>query len=273
MTVVIPSKRGEYLEYTLKSLANQTIKPDEVVLVLKNCKISKIEKICDELGLNCIIEEQKRGYFTHALNMGKNFASGDIILFTDDDAIATNIWVEQYIKQFLKYPERIGGISSRDVYYDISTRKIIKTPDDYFHIKLYRLLVRPLFDPPHPELKKYRFGSYISKKYKFVYGSGIPNKVCYSLPFRGVNMAFRKEAIEDIYFIEHEGLKAGFRNEQHFGVQLILKGYDSIYVPDNFVYHIIRTSLSRFNGTVKKQLMKEEEIVRRKIIQLLEEKR
>lgn len=270
VSVIIPSKGGEYLEYTLKSLAKQTVKPDEVIIVLKDCNIEKIESISNKLGLNCIIEEQKKGYFTHALNIGLNLASGEIILFTDDDVITPNEWIEQYIKQFSSYPEKVGSISSRDIYYDLSTKKTIKTPDDYLYIKLYRLFVRPIIDPPHPKLKKYKLGSYISKKYKFVFGRGIPNKVCYSLPFRGVNMAFRREAIEDLKFIEHKDLKRGFRNEQHFGVQLILKGYDSVYVPNNFVYHIVRKSLSRVSKMEKKQLMKEEEIVRREIIKLLE---
>ena len=83
-------------------------------------------------------------------------------------------------------------------------------------------------------------------------------------------MAFRKEAIKDIWFIEHKDLKRGFRNEQHFGLQLILKGYNSIYVPNNYVYHIYRESLSRVDRKLKEALKKEEEIVKSKIIELLQ---
>ncbi|HIE36541.1 TPA: glycosyltransferase family 2 protein, partial [Candidatus Geothermarchaeota archaeon] len=126
VSVIIPSKGGEYLEYTLKSLAKQTVKPDEVIIVLKDCNIEKIESISNKLGLNCIIEEQKKGYFTHALNIGLNLASGEIILFTDDDVITPNEWIEQYIKQFSSYPEKVGSISSRDIYYDLSTKKLLK---------------------------------------------------------------------------------------------------------------------------------------------------
>lgn len=270
VSVVIPSKGGEYLEYTLKSLKTQTIEPDEIVLILKDCEINQIEKTCEKLKLKAVIEEQKAGYFTNALNMGKRMADGDLIIFTDDDVILPEDWVKNYVELFKSSPNTIGSFSSRDVYYNLKTNKILKTPDDYFQVRLFRIFLRPLLDPPHPFLKKYRFGSYISKNYNFVFGRGIPKKECYSLPFRGVNMAFRKEAIENIWFIEHPELKRGFRCEQHFGLQMLLEGYDSVYVPDNYVYHIVRESLSRPKKKEDWRALEwEEEIVRQEIIKML----
>lgn len=269
VSVIVPTMGGSYLKFLLESLKNQEISPYEVILVLKDCDINEIKALCKKFKINCKIVEQEEGYFTHALNLGKEAASGDIIIFTDDDAIAPKKWIKRYIELFSKHSKKVGSISSRDVYYDISTGRILRAPDDLIHVRLYRQIIRPILDPPHPLLKKYRLGSYISKRYKFVTGRGIPDKVCYSLPFRGVNMAFRREAIKDISFIEHNGLKRGFRNEQHFGVQLILNGYDSIYYPDNYVYHISRESLSRVDKKLKEVLKREEEIVREEIIRLL----
>jgi len=269
VSVIVPTKGGEYLKFLLESLQNQERSPDEVILVIKEYDTNGIEDLCKSFKLNCKIIQQDEGYFTHALNLGKKAASGDILVFTDDDAIAPKKWIKKYIELFSKYPEKVGSISSRDIYYDISTKRVLKTPDDYIYVKSYRRFIRPILDPPHPLLKKYSLGSYISKRYEFATGSGIPNKICYSLPFRGVNMAFRRKAIRDIFFIEHEELKRGFGNEQHFGVQLILHGYESVYHPDNYVYHIWRTSLSRGNRRMKKELKKEKEIVKKEIIRLL----
>ncbi len=84
VSVIIPSKGGEYLEHTLKSLANQSIKPHEVILVLKNCDMIKFEALCEKLKLNCIIEEQKEGYVTQAMNIGKKIADCEILIFTDE---------------------------------------------------------------------------------------------------------------------------------------------------------------------------------------------
>ena len=119
VSIVIPSKGGEYLEYTLQSLAKQTNKPDEVILVLKDCDVEKIENICDKLKLQSVIEEQKKGFFIEAMNIGKNLASGEIIIFTDDDVILPNDWIQKYVKLFRNYPENIGSISSRDIYYNL----------------------------------------------------------------------------------------------------------------------------------------------------------
>lgn len=275
VSIVIPSKGGEYLEHTLKSIAKQNLKPDEVVLVLKDIAATeKVEKIVSKYNLRFILEEQKGGFFTKALNIGKELASGDIIIFTDDDIIAPEDWTKKYVKLFKINSNKIGSISSRDKYYELRTKKLIKTPDDLLYVKVYRRLIRPLLDPPLSILNRYRLGSYISKKFNFVIGKGIPNKECFSLPFRGVNMAFRRDCIEDIFFIEHPELKRGFRNEQHFGIQLILKGYESIYVPYNYVFHIVRESLSRVYSSkeknrLKEQLKKEEEIVRNEIKKIL----
>lgn len=268
ISLIIPSKGCKFLEYALRSLANQSLKPTEVILVLKDCEIKIIERLCSEFNLNFILEEQKKGFVTNALNLGKKIAIGDILIFTDDDIIAPEKWIENYVKLFLKL--RVASISSRDVYYDLQKKKILKTPDDKKHIKMFRYFVRPIIDPPHPLLKRYRLGSYISKRYKFVFGRGIPNKECLSLPFRGVNMAFKKEAVEGINFLENEHFIRGFRCEQHFGIQLILKGYESVYTPKNPVYHIVHESLSRVQTKEEIQKLKfEEEIVRKEIMNLL----
>jgi glycosyltransferase involved in cell wall biosynthesis len=270
-SVIIPSKGGEFLEYVLKSLSSQTIKPEEVILVLKDCDTRKFEEITAQQGLRGVIIEQQGGFVTHALNLGKKEASYELILFTDDDVILPSHWVENYLKLFKQVEKTVGCVSSRDVYFDLKNKRKVKTPDDYLHVKVFRSFVRPFLDPPHPKLKKYRFGSYISKKYNFVFGKGIPNKNCYSLPFRGVNMGFRKEAIEEIKFIEHPEIRRGFRYEQHLGIQLLLLGYDSVYYPANPVLHIIRESLSRTKKI--EELKKEEEIIKGEIIRLLQMER
>ncbi|MGB9622305.1 MAG: glycosyltransferase family 2 protein, partial [Candidatus Bathyarchaeia archaeon] len=98
---------------------------------------------------------------------------------------------------------------------------------------------------PHPLLKRYKFGVYLTRNYKVVHGPYIPTRPCLSLPFRGVNMSFKKESLDDVEFPEHPLLIRALGNEQYVGLQLILKGWESIYVPDNPILHIIHESLSR----------------------------
>jgi hypothetical protein len=61
-------------------------------------------------------------------------------------------------------------------------------------------------------------------------------------------MSFKASYIYDTWFPEHELLRRAPGNEQYFGLQMVLKGLNTIYIPDNPVLHIAREeSLSRSN--------------------------
>jgi len=219
--------------------------------------------------LKCVIIEQSEGYVTHALNMGKSEASGDLVIFTDDDAIAFPKWVERYIKLHQMYSSNVACISSRDIYIDLNDMRIKPTPDDIPYIKLYRWLVRPWLERPHPIMRKYRLGVYLTVDFKIAHGPYIPTKPCYSLPFRGVNMSFKGVALSDVWFPEHPLLRRALGYEQYIGIQLVMKEWDSIYVPSNPVLHIMHESLSR---TKSDEVRKELEIMRTMYAKLINQK-
>jgi glycosyltransferase involved in cell wall biosynthesis len=245
VSIVIPSKGCEYVKYLFTGLRNQTINSFEVILVVKDCMLKAMENLCQECSLRCVVIEQKEGYFTHALNLGKKEAKGDITIFTDDDVIPPQKWVERYVKLHTLY-KHVAGVCSRDIYIDLGSTKLLPTPDDKPEVKLYRFFIRSWLEQPIPLLSKYRLGVYIMKKLNIAHGYGIPNKICYSLPLRGANMSFKTGYIYDAWFPEHKLLKRAFGNEQYFALQLVLKGFDTIYVPNNPVLHIMRSeSLSR----------------------------
>jgi len=268
ISLVVPSNGCEYLEYLLLGLREQNIKSFEIILVIKNCNFKAVDDLCRKYSLKCIVIEQKEGYFTHALNLGKKEARGDIVIFTDDDAIPIQKWIERYIKLHRMY-RYIAGICSRDIYVDLEKRKLLPTPDDKPEIKLYRLFIRSWLEPPHPLLKKYRLGVYLTKRLNIAHGSCIPSRTCYSLPLRGVNMSFKTSYIYDIWFSEHRLLKRAPGNEQYFALQLVLKGFDIIYVPNNPVFHTARReSLSRTR--YREELKREFEIMKSLYMELLQ---
>jgi glycosyltransferase involved in cell wall biosynthesis len=245
VSIIVPSKGCAYLSFLMRALRDQTIRPSEVILVVKSCDLRSVESLCDKFSLSCVIIEQRKGYVTHALNIGKSEAGGDLILITDEDAIPLKGWVERYIELHTAYPY-IAGISSRDIYLDLHELRIIQTPDDMALTRLYRWAVRPWLEPPHPLLKKYRLGVYLTKNLDVKHGPYIPSRTCYSLPFRGVNMSFKANFTHDVWFPEHRLLKRAIGFEQYFGLQLVLKGLETIYIPNNPVLHIARNeSLSR----------------------------
>jgi len=267
ISIVVPSKGCKYLSYLLTGLRDQNVKPNEVVLVVKGCDLRHVEGLCDRNSLPCVIIEQKSGYFTHALNMGKREAKGDLIIFTDDDSIPLGKWIERYIKLHVMYPN-IAGISSRDIYLNLEKIRVMLTPDDKAVTTLYRWAIRPWLESPHPLLRKYRMGVYLTKNLNIVHGPFIPGKECFSLPFRGVNMSFKASYIHDAWFPEHPLLKRAPGNEQYFALQILLKGLETIYVPSNPVLHIAREeSLSRTRNN--QELRLEIEIMKSLYKQLL----
>ncbi len=241
-SVVVPSLGTPYLKVLLLSLSRQTVRPSEVVVVLKGAEPRRVEEVCAKKALNCVVVEQCEGYVTHALNLGKRSAGGDVVIFTDEDAVPNPRWVETYLKLHRSYSA--GCISSRDIYLDLR-EGLKKGPEEQPLVRLRKWLARPWLRRPHPLLKKYRLGVYITNDMRVAFGPYIPGRTCYSLPYRGVNMSFKKEALDEVEFPEHPLLKRGIRYEQYVGLQLVLKGWDSIYVPYNPVLHIVRESLSR----------------------------
>jgi len=266
-SVIIPSKGCSYIKYPLLALRDQTLRSHETVLVVKGCNIKEVENLCRKAGLSCVVIEQRSGFFTHALNLGKKNATGDLLLFTDDDVIPLSKWIEKYVKLHLAYP-RAAGIASRDIYLDLQKRILLPIPDDKLSTKLYRWAVRPWLERPHPLLKKYRFGVYLTNNLDVAHGPYIPDRQCFSLLFRGVNMSFKASDVYDAWFPEHPLLKRAPGNEQHLALQILLKGLETIYVPSNPVLHIAREeSLSRTRN--KKELRLEIEVMKSLYKQLL----
>lgn len=260
VSIVVPSKGCKYLRYLLRGLRNQLYRSFEVILVLKDCDLRVVEGLCHDYSLNCVVIKQREGYFTHALNLGKREARGDITIFTDDDVIPLRRWIARYIKLHIIY-RHVAGVCSRDIYVDLGSMKLSHIPDDRLEVKLYRFLIRSWLERPLPLLKKYRLGVYLTKKLDTAHGYGIPNKTCYSLPLRGANMSFKTSYTYDAWFSEHRLLKRAPGNEQYFALQLVLKGFDTIYVPNNPVLHITRSeSLSRTK--YREELKREFEIMR-----------
>ena len=261
VSVVVPSKGGEYLKYLLPALGRQTVKPDEVVLVLKDCDVGRVERLCSSLGIPSVVIEQREGYVTRAYEIGTKAAKGDIVIYTDDDVVPPDRWVQNYSKLHRAYCYA-SCISSRDIYWDF--KLMIERPRMISPYLKPHWWVRQLFlEPPHPLLKKYRFGLYLTKDLRVAGGPYVPSKACHSMPYKGANMSFKKEALDLVRFPEHPKIRRGFGCEQHISLQLILKGLDCVYVPGNPVLHIVRESLSRTSDPrVQEALNREFEAMR-----------
>lgn len=113
ISVVIPAhNESKNIAACLESLANQTIKADEIILVNNNSTDDTVKIASSYPGLK-IINETRKG-ITYARTAGFNAAKNEIIARIDADTIASNNWVKTIKDYFSTHPNAYGiqGVSA-----------------------------------------------------------------------------------------------------------------------------------------------------------------
>lgn len=136
VSVVIPVFNEEkHLSYCLKSLKNQELKADEIMIVDNNCTDQSI-LIAKEYKVR-IVKEKKQGMI-FARNCGFNAAKYDIIARCDADTILPKNWIKT-IKENFK-DNKIDALSGLVILYDHWLFKNTVFPKLYF--KIMKLLLK-----------------------------------------------------------------------------------------------------------------------------------
>ena len=187
---IVTYRRAWALPYSLASLANQTRKPDEVLIVLKpsgDGSEEVIKKFSSQLPIRLIIQEE--GNCSYAYQLAIDNANSDLILFIDDDAVAEERWVEKYMELFNTLP-RAGGISGTTLKAHLRDGGIVKSQEEFYEIVTTRLT---FYRKPLPEYSDYI--GWISKS-GYMGMKKPPNEgVFKSALLGGVNMAFYRDAV------------------------------------------------------------------------------
>ena len=244
-SIAIPTTCRESLRLTLSGLASQSAKPD-VVLLVHACRKTEVQQLVEdfERSLNIQVVAQEGIGFPGAINTALRRVEGDIVIFTDDDAIPPKFWVRRYVEVLEALGSEYAGVSSRDVLFG-PDGTLVRGPDDEPLVRLYRWLVALSFRRPLPVLREYRLGVYVDRRYSVAHGPCIPYSACLSLPYRGVNMAFRREALEGAELPESPAWARGEGNEQYLGLLVVLGGYKYAYIPSNPVLHAAYGGISK----------------------------
>ena len=136
VTVAMVTYRGAWaLPHSLASIASQTRKPDEVLIVLKpsgDGSEEVLRSFSSQLPIKLVA--QGRGNFTDAVQMAIDNAKGDAMLFLDDDAVAEKRWVEKYENLFDSLPN-VGGVSGKSHKAYIKSGEVIKTHEPFYNEK------------------------------------------------------------------------------------------------------------------------------------------
>jgi glycosyltransferase involved in cell wall biosynthesis len=245
---IVTYKRAWALPYSLSSIANQTRKPDEVVIVLKpsgDGSEDEIKKFISILPIKLIL--QGRGNVTDALQIAIDNADGDLILFIDDDAVAEERWIEKYITLFENLPN--AGAISGNVYKGyINNGLVVKTAEPFYGEVPTR---RVFYREPLPEFAGYI--GWIAKSGFMGMANPQYNGIFKYALLIGVNMAFRRSAINNCPLARlFKKSRKGLWFEQILAYCARGKGYD-IYGAKGAnaptVWHLVHNqSLTRGKG-------------------------
>lgn len=219
---ILTYKRAWALQHSLFSIANQKMRPDEVLIILKKSPddyseqvISKFEK---ELPIRVI--EQFQGNFVDAMQIAIENAKGKFLLFLDDDAIAEDKWVEKYV-QLLEQHNDIGAFSGITYRAYIINGSIIRTQE----LETGPLIPTPkvFYRKPLPIFQDYCEWISVSG----LLGSKSCNDDLIKSAFlHGANMGFKTELIRDCPLsLLYRRSKKGLLNEQVLAYCVRIKGY------------------------------------------------
>lgn len=237
ISVIIPTyRRPKELERCLKALKEQTRQADEILVVVRDSdEETKIflENIKSNYhGLRSIIVNVPGQ--VAALNAGLESAKGDIIAFTDDDAVPYLNWLE-LIKRHFQADPKVGGVGGRDNVFikgkEISSHKSQVTS----HKPSVGIITW--------------YGRIVGNHHL---GVGSPRSVDH---LKGCNMSFYREAIRSFRFDKRlRGTGAQYRNELALCLEVKQRGWKLIYDPKAMMDHHYATRYDddvreKFNAT------------------------
>lgn len=205
ITVMVPTyRRPVQLASCLRALQNQIRLADQVIVTVRDTDSETWAFLADFDALPLQIVTVKVVGVIAAMNAGLEVAQGDIIAFTDDDAVSHSDWLARIEAHFLA-DDRIGGVGGRDWVYHGAR----------------------LEDGEATTVGEVQwFGRVIGNHH---IGTGAAREVDV---LKGVNMSFRRLAIQGLCFDDRmQGTGAQVHFEIAFSLKVKLAGWKVIYDP------------------------------------------
>jgi glycosyltransferase involved in cell wall biosynthesis len=207
ISVIIPTyKRQHDLDRCLRAVNNQTRKPDEIIVVVRDSDDETLRLLELDYSNHSVVKVVKvtESGVIAALNAGLENAIGDLFAITDDDAAPRVDWLFK-IENHFNFNPLVGGVGGRDWVHhnggtEIGTRKVVG--------------------------KVRWFGKVIGNHHL---GTGKAREVDF---LKGVNMCFRQSAIGKIRFQTClKGSGAQVHNEMDISMAVKKTGWILLYDP------------------------------------------
>ncbi len=202
ISVIIPTKdAGKILYRLLTSLINQSLKPDQLIIIDSSSKDNTV-KIASEFKADIIQIKEEEFDHGRTRNLGASVATGDILIFMTQDAIPENEKTLESLIAPLCEPS-VGAVYARQIPRDDSN-----PVEKYFR----------LFNYPAYRMVKEINGKYDVRKFFF-------SDVC---------SAIRRSVFKDIGGFPEDTI---MNEDMLLAVKLLKKGYKIVYEPNAKVYH------------------------------------
>jgi len=212
ISVIIPTyRRVKDLERCLKGVLAQSRAADELLIVIRKddsetAKYIKNAAVPDTLKIVYIEEEGQ----VAAMNAGIEKATGDVLVFLDDDAVPSEDWLAGIIRHYERDPG-LGGLGGRD-----------------------RLVLSGRVDESRADVvgKVTWYGRIVGNHHA---GYGGPRPADH---LKGANMSFRNKALGNIRCDTRlRGKGAQYRNDLALCLAIRNKGWKLVYDPAVLVDH------------------------------------
>jgi glycosyltransferase involved in cell wall biosynthesis len=202
----------------LESLRKQSLKPDETILVL-DPDPDLVEFYESQLSNHLEIVVSHKCGLSNARNAGVVNTTGEIMVFIDDDAVATEDWLKNLVESYSD--PNVVGVGG---------------------------LIRPLWENGYPTWFPEELNWVVGCSYK-----GLPESKSYVRNPIGCNMSFRKAVFEKVgYFRSDVGrfgkmLLAGEEPELSLRILKAIPNAKIVYDPAAIVYHRVRKDRARLD--------------------------
>jgi len=225
ISVIIPTYlRVESLKRCLGGIFSQSERPLEIIIVVRDSDKKTITYLKKIKNIKTLVVSEPGQII--ALNTGLNEAKGEIIAFTDDDSVPEKDWLAKIKKSFL-LGKTIGAVGGRDT---VLNKEQLKE-----EVGLISLSGRVIGN--------HHLGFGNAREVDFL---------------KGVNMAFRKEAIKNLFFeTKLRGRGAQIFNDSDFCLKVKKKGWKIIYDPQITVKHFAEKREDVQRGDFDTNLLKE----------------
>lgn len=231
VSIIIPTKnRKESLQECLTSLVEHTSYPYKELIVVDSSDEKRIREENEKFvgNLNGIYVHERRRGVSIARNAGLKIASGDILVFLDDDFVVTKGWLRVLIRNYQekriacctgrmlpRYHDEMSRIYERTLSFDKGPTSYLITHRDMSIKGLLRTI---------RQIGKKRLGKYTPPPYSVGYGF----------------YSFRRKIFSDISPFDEKlgrGTRALGGEDPDIFYRILGKGYKIYYEAQSVIYH------------------------------------